>query len=584
VQRARFDHHDRSGLDHVRESNRQSSPERPPPSPARRGALLLPPAIVLAIALIGSVGVHLPIYAGLGALASVFASRPPRARSPSSIEISIVDPEAGEEPERAGDPDPVVDEDEEEEARRPEVAREDAVERAVPVPAPEPPPVTPAQPTPPRPPPSQLDERRAIVQRSRDPNVESPEDAQFIADEAQDVEEETVAEITNTLEDAPDPQTSSERAETAPTETEGDSEDEVVADLRDVEGDDRRRVTLPESERDRTRPAESDPSTSPTPGATGGDALDPGVDRAPRQGERVRSIEGGAVARGGGEPSHDEVIVSDGFGSFTVRVPRDAPTGSGAGEGGGARAEGRGLGATGGGLASGRAGRTRGGAREGGAEGARGEVQLGLSWSQFEGVYGEERLERERLARLEERRSRSRGASRAQRWEQFRSAIENYVSEVRTGNQTALDAAASPFATFLSDMHRRIHREFADRYLAAIPIDASEDLNNPSLNTTLEIAVNPDGTIHRVGVVATSGNILFDFGAFNSVMRAQPFPRPPSIILSGDGHAWLHWRFDRGPRQCGTWNARPFLLENAPLIDRGEPPEIDPAQAEVEGG
>ena len=34
------------------------------------------------------------------------------------------------------------------------------------------------------------------------------------------------------------------------------------------------------------------------------------------------------------------------------------------------------------------------------------------------------------------------------------------------------------------------------------------------------------------------------------------------MILSGDGHAWLHWRFDRGPRHCGTWNAEPFLLDN----------------------
>jgi hypothetical protein len=147
------------------------------------------------------------------------------------------------------------------------------------------------------------------------------------------------------------------------------------------------------------------------------------------------------------------------------------------------------------------------------------------------------------------------------------------VHEVRSGNQTALNAAASPFATFLSDMHRRIHREFGDRFLGGLGPGSPEGLNDPSLATTLEIAVNPDGSVHRVGVVATSGNILFDFGAFNSVMRAQPFPRPPGIILSGDGRAWLHWRFDRGPRACGTWNARPFMLNNAPLVDRGEPPE-----------
>jgi hypothetical protein len=74
--------------------------------------------------------------------------------------------------------------------------------------------------------------------------------------------------------------------------------------------------------------------------------------------------------------------------------------------------------------------------------------------------------------------------------------------------------------------------------------------------------VNPDGSIFTVGIIETSGHTLYDLGAFTAVWRAQPFPHPPSIILSGDGHAWLHWRFDRNPRQCGTWNAEPFLLDN----------------------
>ena len=108
---------------------------------------------------------------------------------------------------------------------------------------------------------------------------------------------------------------------------------------------------------------------------------------------------------------------------------------------------------------------------------------------------GEEELAQERQARLEERRSRARGAGHRARFEQFRAALENYVSEVRPGNQTALDAAASPFATFLSDMHRRIHGQFADRYLASLPMDAPEGQNDPTLATTLEIAVNPDGTV-----------------------------------------------------------------------------------------
>jgi TonB family protein len=140
--------------------------------------------------------------------------------------------------------------------------------------------------------------------------------------------------------------------------------------------------------------------------------------------------------------------------------------------------------------------------------------------------------------------------------------MENYIAEVRPGNQTALNAAASPFARFLHDMHVRIHQQYVEHYLASLSLDPSDPLNDMNMHATLEISVNPDGSVDRVGIIETSGQTLFDLGAFTAVYRAQPFPRPPSIILSGDGHAWLHWRFDRGPRQCGTWNAEPFLLEN----------------------
>ncbi len=302
-------------------------------------------------------------------------------------------------------------------------------------------------------------------------------------------------------------------------------------------------------------------------GATGGEQSQAGTP--------TRGQESGVQARGGGQPPGRDVLVTDRFGSFVVRVPEPQPAGSGPGAGGGARVEGPGQGSRGDGLLAGRTG-TRGGGAEA-QRGTRAGEQLGLSYSQFESVFGEEELRHAREARLEERRSRSRGRSREREWSEFRAAIENYTPEVRPGNQTALNAAASPFATFLSDMHRRIHREFADRYIAGLSPGAPEGLNDPSLRTTLEISVNQDGSINRVGIVATSGNTLFDYGAFSSVWRAQPFPRPPSIILSGDGRAWLRWHFDRGPRHCGTWNAEPYMLANAGPVDTGEPPLPDEA-------
>ena len=68
-----------------------------------------------------------------------------------------------------------------------------------------------------------------------------------------------------------------------------------------------------------------------------------------------------------------------------------------------------------------------------------------------------------------------------------RAALENFVTNVRVGNQTALRAAASPFAGYIVAMHNRIHRTFADGFipgLAALP--ESSPLNDRSLHTTLE--------------------------------------------------------------------------------------------------
>jgi hypothetical protein len=539
----------------------------------------LPPAIVLALALLGSLAVHLPIYAGLGALSHWLDQQGPTSSAP--IEFTLLDPTS---PSAIPTPSPVPEEpsseppepleqtppDEPEpptprrETRRPE--ERPRVEVPVRQAAPPPPEAAPAPPTPPPPPPPPIDERRAIVQRSDEPPEEAPPDAQFIAEQARDVEEQTVARFTNSLRDDPEP-TPGEQHEAA-TEEPGDSDEHVAADMRDVEGDDRRRVVREEAERPVAPEAQA--SVSRQPRAASAESLDPGTDENAREGRRVRSAEGGARAMGGGEEQIEEVVVSDGFGTFVVRRPRRTLEGNDEGEAGGPRRDGRGMGSSGEGLAAGASGRRHGGARHG-SVGRQGGPQLGVSWSQFESIYGEEDLRQARQARLEERRSRSRGASRQAQWEAFRSAIENYIAEVRPGNQTALDAAASPFATFLSDMHRRIHREFSDRYLASLALDASGGVNDPTLRTTLEISINEDGSIHSVGVIATSGNILHDFAAYRSVMQAQPYPSPPDAILSGDGRAWLHWSFDRGPRQCFTGNARPFMLANTREIDRGEP-------------
>lgn len=559
---------------------------------ARSARLLLPPAVVLAACVVLSAGAHLPVYGALGALASYWNGRielPPARpievtfRGPSTPTEAPSEAEAEPTPAEPTAEAPTAEREERPERRRRERDREREPEivEATPAPEPEPEPAPEEETAPAEvattPPPPPEEERRAVVQRSEDPNVEAPDDARFLAEENNDVEEETVAEVTSTVTDDPDPTISGPEA-AEPTEDDvGDGTEDLVADARDVEGSPDRHVT-PEEARMEPPDVEADPSHTRTP-TTGAGSDEAGHDHTAEAGTPSHGDDGGAAAHEGGTliPTH-EVLVSDGFGSYVVRVP-DVTPGSGGGAAGGARTEGSGTGTSGSGRLAGRAGDEGGGAERSGERAGR---SLGLSWSDFEGVYGEEELEREREARLAERRSHDRGASRRREWAAFRAAMENYIAEVRPGNQTALDAAASPFAVFLNQMHARIHRHFADSYIGSLGPDAPEGQNDPSLRTTLEVAVNPDGTVFRIGIVRTSGNTLFDFAAFNSMYRAQPFPHPPSSILSGDGRAWLHWTFDRNERLCGTWNAEPFILENGPGV--GSEPLHDEGPSPAEPG
>lgn len=160
-----------------------------------------------------------------------------------------------------------------------------------------------------------------------------------------------------------------------------------------------------------------------------------------------------------------------------------------------------------------------------------------------------------------ERQTQARGENPTESWQQLRQGMENYVASVRVGNQTSLRAAASPFATYLSQMHHRIHRLFADGFLSSLDAGARDNpLNDPNLVATVEIVLQSDGRVARIGIVRTSGNTMFDVAAMNSVRRSGPFGTTPEPIRSADGKVYIHWGFYRGDRQCGTFNAEPFIL------------------------
>ncbi len=143
----------------------------------------------------------------------------------------------------------------------------------------------------------------------------------------------------------------------------------------------------------------------------------------------------------------------------------------------------------------------------------------------------------------------------------IQSALENFIPEVQTGNQTALKTRAAPFAVYIARMHRKIHPLWGFGFLDDMDEkSSSHPLNDFSLRTVLEVVIASDGSVDKVTVTKNSGRLEFDVAAIDAVQSAGPYEAPPSAILSPNGKAYIHWGFYRNYRQCGTFNANPFIL------------------------
>jgi TonB family protein len=188
------------------------------------------------------------------------------------------------------------------------------------------------------------------------------------------------------------------------------------------------------------------------------------------------------------------------------------------------------------------------------------DARLKLSADDYDYLFGQDDNAAKALA--QKARSTRKGKF-TQRLEQGRSALENFIPEVQPGNQTALNARAAPFASFLANMHRTIHQLWGWGFLSDLEgRSPSDPLNNMGLWTRLEIVLNADGTIDNVKVIRTSGLSMFDVAAVDVIHSSGPYPEPPREIHSANGKVYLHWAFHRDERQCATFGADPFILNN----------------------
>ena len=193
--------------------------------------------------------------------------------------------------------------------------------------------------------------------------------------------------------------------------------------------------------------------------------------------------------------------------------------------------------------------------------GKAGRLKLRLSGEEMTYLYGDDAKEVARRLRSTKRSKRKGKFTR--RMEQVQSALENFVPEVKPGNQTALNTRAAPFAAYVAAMHRSIHRLWGFGLLRELDRKSFNDpMNNRELVTKLEIAIDSLGNVDKVTVIRASGLLAFDVAAIDTVYTGGPYPNPPRSIFSADGKVYLHWRFHRDERQCGTFGVDVFILDN----------------------
>lgn len=417
--------------------------------------------------------------------------------------------------------------------------------------------VVPAKPDTPKlpEPPKQKDHRIAVRQHVKPNQADNP-NARFIGDQANKVDEETVATQTSHDQDHPNPTPGGEHA--GPKDKVGDSDDTKIAESEEHAGEPNKAPGEKGTEFDIEPMAPAPPSPTMAENDRGQTA--PHSEGA-RQAAEPAPAPGAPDSPGVGEPEP-----SAGSWSFNPLRP---------GVQGGV------------GSSESTADPKKGGARMGfGAKAPPGSVNLNLNQRNLVAIVGEDNLRRARVADGERRRSRHRGAWHASTFQRWRSAIENYVTTVKPGNQTALNTAAVPFASYLNGMHNRIHPIFGDTFLMSLEgMPKGHPLSDMNMITRLEIVLSPSGQLVKMGVVKTSGVTAFDVAALDSVNRAGPFGPAPNAIISPDGRVYLHWEFHRDPvYACSTMNARPFILRTpakgpAPPpsnpIPKGRPPSED---------
>ena len=405
-----------------------------------------------------------------------------------------------------------------------------------------------------------LKDRRIAVRQHTKPDQQDNPTAKFIADQANHVDNETRA--TQTAHDRDDEQPTPGGNHPGSQQDPGDAEKTHIAESDEHKGDKNRapgergndndvvhEPKIPKLEVEAVRP-------TTTPPAQGGQ-------RAATNQTTPQSPSPPQPEHGGAEPSSPDVeSAPDGTWTFNPARPGGPPGTAPQRTAGGSSAAPS--------LPGGKMWSLPGL----GQSATPGAINTNLTQVQVASIVGLDNLRKLREADGERRKSEHRGSWIASNFDRWRSAIENYVSSVKPGNQTALNTAQVPFASYLNGMHNRIHPIFADSFLESLDgLPPNHPMNDQHLVTRLEIVLTKEGHLRKMGIVKTSGLTAFDIAALDAIDRAQPFGPAPGAIVSPDGNVYLHWEFHRDEvYACSTQGARPYILNTPGPKEETQPP------------
>jgi TonB family protein len=421
-----------------------------------------------------------------------------------------------------------------------------------------------------------LKDRRIAVRQHVKPDQQDNPTAKFIADQANHVDNETRA--TQTAHDRDDEQPTPGGNHPGSDQSPGDSEKTRIAESETHKGEANRapgekgndndvvhEPKIPKLEVEPVRPTAATPPAQGGQRAASNDST-PQLPQAPQS--EPQPNPGGATP-----PSPEVESAADGSWTFNPARP-GGPQGS--------TPQRTASGSTAPNLPGGKMWSLPGL----GQSAAPGAINTNLTQVQVASIVGLDNLRKLREADGERRKSEHRGSWIASNFERWRSAIENYVSSVKPGNQTALNTAQVPFASYLNGMHNRIHPIFADSFLESLDgLPPNHPMNDQHLVTRLEIVLTKEGRLRKMGIVKTSGLTAFDIAALDAVDRAQPFGPAPGAIVSPDGNVYLHWEFHRDEvYACSTQGARPFILNTPGPKEETQPPSPPPASPAKERG